>query len=248
IVGQGPARAGLEARAAARGADGLLAVSSAMADDMVALGMPADRIRVHHTGVDAAMFAPVDRAAAKAALGVAGPLLVSVGYLIERKGQRLAIEALPRLPGATLLIVGQGPARAGLEARAAALGLSDRVRFLGSLPHAALPALLGAADVMVLPSASEGLANVWVEALSCGTPVVTADVGGARSVVNRPAAGRLAALDPSAIAAAIGDILADPPTQQAARAAVAAFTWKANTAALYDHLRGLVGQRTRRPA
>ena len=106
-------------------------MSGPLRDDMIALGMPGERIRVHHTGVDRALFAPRDRAAAKAALGVDGPLLISVGYLIERKGQRLAIEALPAIPGATLLIVGQGPARAELEARIAALGLGDRVRMLG---------------------------------------------------------------------------------------------------------------------
>ena len=68
-----------------------------------------------------------------------------------------------------------------------------RVRFLGARPHDELPGLLAAADVMVLPTVSEGLANVWVEALACGTPVVTSDVGGAREVIDRPAAGRLVA-------------------------------------------------------
>ncbi|WP_156679068.1 glycosyltransferase [Sphingomonas profundi] len=222
--------------AAGRAADGLLAVSGPLRQDMIALGMPADRIRVHHTGVDPGLFHPRDRAAEKAALGVAGPLLVSIGYLIERKGQRLAIEAIPAIPGATLLIVGDGPAKAELEAGIAALGLGDRVRMLGPLPHAALPPLLAAADIMVLPSSSEGLANVWVEALACGTPVITADVGGAREVVNRPAAGRLVPLDPAAIAAAANGILRDPPAVAEVLAAVAGFTWEANTAALHAHL------------
>ena len=226
---------------AGQAAAGLLAVSGPLRDDMIALGMPAERIRVHHTGVDRALFRPCDRAAAKAALGVTGPLLTSIGYLIERKGQRLAIEALPAIPGATLLIVGQGPAKADLEARIAALGLGDRVRMLGPLPHAALPALLCASDAMVLPSSSEGLANVWVEALACGTPVVTSDVGGAREVIDRPAAGRLAALDAGAIAAAVNDLLANPPAVTETCAAVDGFTWEANAAALHAHLRGVVG-------
>jgi teichuronic acid biosynthesis glycosyltransferase TuaC len=227
--------------AAGQAADGLLAVSGPLRDDMIALGMPAERIHVHHTGVDRALFHPIDRAAAKAALGVAGPLLVCIGYLIERKGQRLAIEALPAISGATLLIVGQGPARAELEAKIEALGLGDRVRMLGPLPHGELPALLSAADAMVLPSSSEGLANVWVEALACGTPVICADVGGAREVVNRSAAGRLVALDPPAIAAAANDILRDPPAVADVVVAVDGFTWEANRQALYTHLRGLVG-------
>ncbi|MDB5683785.1 MAG: glycoside hydrolase [Sphingomonas bacterium] len=221
---------------AARQADGLLAVSAALREDMVALGAPRDRISVHYTGVDLDRFRPVDRAGAKAALGVRGPLLLSVGYLIDRKGQQIAVAAMRDLPGATLLIVGQGPARAALEQQIAALGLGDRVRLLGALPHEALPPLFAAADVMVLPSAAEGLANVWVEALASGTPVVTSDVGGAREVIDRAAAGRLVARDPAAVAAAIGEILADPPLQHVVRATAERFTWARNTQSLYDHL------------
>ena len=227
--------------AAGRAADGLLAVSGALRDDMAALGIPRDRIRVHHTGVDLAQFRPSpDRQAAKAALGVDGPLILSVGYLIERKGQRLVVEAMKALPDATLLIVGEGPDRAVLEAMIATPDLHGRVRLLGSQPHAELPRLFAAADVMALPSASEGLANVWVEALACGTPIVISDVGGAREVVDRPEAGRLAARDVGAIAAAIGELLHAPPDPQSVRAAALRFTWEANTASLYAHLSGLV--------
>ncbi|HYN45333.1 MAG TPA: glycosyltransferase, partial [Allosphingosinicella sp.] len=92
--------------AAGRAADGLLAVSGALRADMAALGMPEDKIRVHHTGIDLDRFRPADRAAAKAALGVEGPLLVCAGALLERKGQDLAIAALKALPGATLILGG----------------------------------------------------------------------------------------------------------------------------------------------
>jgi len=218
-------------------AGGLLAVSGALREDMIALGMAADKIQVHYTGVDLDRFRPAERAAAKAALGVSGPLLLSVGYLIDRKGQQIAVAAMPSLPGATLLIVGQGPARAALEAQIAALGLGDRVRLLGPLPHEALPALFAAADVMVLPSAAEGLANVWVESLASGTPIVTSDVGGAREIVDRPVAGRLAARHPAAVATAVREILAEQPGQNDVRAAAARFTWEANCQSLYDHLR-----------
>jgi teichuronic acid biosynthesis glycosyltransferase TuaC len=225
--------------AAGRDAAGLLAVSAALKADMALLGMPAERIRVHHTGVDLDRFRPVDRAAAKAALGVAGPLIVTAGALIPRKGQRVAIEALAMLPGATLILVGDGEDRAALERQAAALGLSERVRFLGVRPHEELPALLAAADVMVLPTASEGLANVWVEALACGTPVVTTNVGGAADAIDRPAAGRLVARDADAIAAAVREILADPPAPKDVRASAHRFTWEANSATLFDHLAGV---------
>ncbi len=226
---------------AGKAANGLLAVSAALKGDMAALGLPEERIRVHYTGVDLERFRPTDRVVAKAALGVGGPLLLTVGHLIERKGQSIAIDAMRALPEATLLIVGEGQSRSSLEGQIAAGGLGNRVRLLGSLPHEALPQLFAAADVMVQPSASEGLANVWVEALACGTPVVTTDVGGAREIIDRPAAGRLAPREPEAIAAAVRELLATPPAPTEVRAAAERFTWAANSAALYEHLAGISG-------
>ena len=173
---------GAQVIAAGQAADGLLAVSGALKGDMAALGMPEARIRVHYTGIDLDRFRPADRRAAKAALGVSGPLLVGVGTLMARKGQHVAIEALTRLPDATLILAGDGPERTALGRLAARLGVAGRVRFLGDRPHEELPALLAAADVMVLPTASEGLANVWIEARACGAPVVTCDAGGAPMV------------------------------------------------------------------
>jgi teichuronic acid biosynthesis glycosyltransferase TuaC len=221
-------------------ADGLLAVSQAMKADMVVLGMPEARVRVHHTGVDLARFAPADRMAAKANLGVAGPLVVSLGALIPRKGHDIAIRAIANVPGATLLIVGEGPERAALQALAGQIGVTDRVKLLGSVPHAGLPALLAAADVMALASSSEGLANAWVEALACGTPIVITEAGGAREVVTDPEYGRIVAREPGAFATAIGDLLRHPPAQEAVRRGAVGFTWEANSAALREHLSCLV--------
>lgn len=222
--------------AAGRAANGILAVSAAMREDMIALGMPAEKIRLHYTGLDLEAFRPADRAAAKAAFGVAGPLLVAAGGLYVRKGQDLAIEALKAIPGATLLLVGDGSDRARLEGLAAGLP----VRFLGVRPHSELPGLLAAADVMVLPTVSEGLANVWVEALACGTPVVTSDVGGAREVIDRPAYGRLVPRDPKEIAAAVRELLGDPPPQALVREGALRFSWERNGAEQAAYLAGLV--------
>ena len=229
--------------AAGLGAAGLLAVSAALRDDMAALGLPPEKIRVHHTGVDLDRFRPIDRQAAKAAMGVSGPLLVTAGALIARKGQEFAIEALARLPEATLILVGDGPDRAGLERRAARPDVAGRVHFLGAKPHAELPALLAAADVAVQPSASEGLANVWVEALACGTPVVTCAVGGAGDVVDRAEAGRLVPRDAAAIAAAVRELLDDPPPPGEVRKAAERFSWARNAEELEAHLREVSGRR-----
>lgn len=223
---------GAQIVAAGRAASGLLAVSGALREEMIALGLPAEKIRVHHTGIDLDRFRP-DAAAPS---GDDGPRLIIVGHLIPSKGQEVALAALEAIPGATLTLVGDGPDRSKLEGIARERGLSGRVRFLGVQPHAALPALLAAADAMVLPTATEGLANVWVEALACGTPVATCDVGGARDVIDRPEAGRLVPRDPLAIAAAVRDILAAPPDKNKVREAAKRFSWDKNGAELAAHL------------
>lgn len=241
--GRAPAT-GKQVVAAGQAADGILAVSQAMKADIAALSIPAKRIRVHHTGVDLTRFAPRDQVAAKSALGIDGPLIVSVGALIPRKGHDIVIDAVAALPGAQLRIAGEGPERPRLAAQIARLGLGDRVKLLGSVAHGELPPLLAAADVMALASSSEGLANAWVEALASGTPIVIPDAGGAGEVVTSLDAGRIAARTAPAFTAAIDALLAAPPARDAVRATAAGFTWEANTAALFDHLSGLVAART----
>lgn len=227
---------------AAQSAAMMLAVSEALKADMVALGMPKDRIVVHYTGLDREAFKPVERGAARALISALpsldvwteGPLLVTPGALIVRKGQALVIEALKELPECHLVLAGTGENEGALRSLAASLGLKDRVQFLGHVNHDLLPQLFSAADAIVLPSESEGLANVWVEALACGTPIVVPDVGGARELLTNPAAGRLAAREPGAIAAAIKEILAKPPAQKAVAETVAGFSWDRNGAAIVD--------------
>lgn len=228
---------------AGRQASGLLAVSAGLIDEMAALGMDRAKITLHRTGIDADLFRPYDRRMCRDQLGLPRdqPVLATVGALIPRKGQRFAIEALPLLPGAILLIAGTGPDEPALRALAASLGLSERVRFLGAVPHGDLPVLLNAADVFVLPSASEGLANAWVEALACGTPVVTTPIPGAQELLTDPAWGRMADRSGPAIAAAAAELLALAPAPDRVQQAVAGMSWQANAAALVEHWRRLAG-------
>jgi teichuronic acid biosynthesis glycosyltransferase TuaC len=229
---------------AAQQAAGLLAVSAAIKADIAALGVDASKIRVHHTGIDRGLFhvPSAPRAALRTSLSVPadGPLLVCVGALIPRKGQGLVIEALPALPHARLAIIGAGEDLAPLEILASDLGVADRVHFLGSLPHAEIARFVQAADVAVLPSSSEGLANAWIEALACGTPLVITDVGGAREVVWSDDGGRIVTREPHAISAAVADLLAHPLDRAAVAATVAEFSWNRNGAALVAHWQGLV--------
>ncbi len=237
---------------AARQAARVLSVSEALKQDMVALGMPAEKIAVHYTGLDHGVFHTVDRQAARQEIAAWDPedeitpvpadgkLLVSTGNLIPLKGQALVIEALAILPDVRLLLAGSGPDHAALRQQAAQLGLSDRVHF-GAYVPTELSILLAAADAMVLPSEREGLANAWIEALACGTPLVITDVGGAREVVTSPAAGRLVERNPLAIAAGIRELLANPPSQAEVAAHAARFSWDANAAQLTEHYRLVAG-------
>ncbi|WP_299324331.1 glycosyltransferase [Parasphingopyxis sp.] len=229
-----------QVREAGLQASGLLAVSEALKVDMVALGMAADKITVHYTGIDKELFRPVDRAEAKQSLGITGPLIVTVGALIPRKGQAIVIDALRDVPDATLWCIGEGPDRPALEKQARALGLGERVRFPGNLPHTEVASLLATADVMALPSVSEGLANAWTESLACGTPIVISSAGGAAELIDRPEAGAITAREPAAIATETRRILADPPDQDAVRATVDRFSWERNSDALFTHLSRLV--------
>jgi teichuronic acid biosynthesis glycosyltransferase TuaC len=226
---------------AAQKATGLLAVSEAIAADIVALGVDPAKIRVHRTGIDRSLFrvASEPRADLRQRLGVPkeGALLVSVGALIPRKGQAFAIEALAALPDARLVLIGEGEDRAMLEKLARDIGVAARVDLLGSRPHVDIARYLQAADIAVLPSASEGLANAWIEALACGTPLVITGAGGAREVLKEPVAGRIVDRSAEDIAAAALEILAHPPARDAVAATVADYSWEANGAALVEHWR-----------
>ena len=226
-------------------ADALIAVSAGLKHGLVQLGAAAEKVRVLRNGVDLTLFRPPgDRAAARAALGLSGPTLLSVGLLIPRKGHLNIIDALPGLPGVTLLIAGEGPHRAALEAQIARLGLGDRVRLLGALPHARLPALYGAADALVLASEREGWANVLLEAMACGTPAIAGPAWGSREAVSSPAAGLV--IDhttPEAIAVAVRTLFSTLPERAATRAHAEAFGWEETTQGQLDLFREVLACR-----
>ncbi len=234
---------------AARTAAGLLAVSQDLAGQMAAMGMDPAKITVHYTGLDRDRFRPFGHTQLRSQLSRElgfdmpdnAPLLACVGALIERKGQGIAIAALRDIPGARLVLIGKGEDEARLRALATSEGVADRVHFAGSIDHDLMPLLLSASDVMVLPTVSEGLANAWVEALACGTPVVTSDVGGARELITCDTAGRLVERNWQAVAAGINAVLNNPPAREAVAALTDAFSWDANAQGLAAHYERLAG-------
>jgi teichuronic acid biosynthesis glycosyltransferase TuaC len=217
---------------AIRDASALVAVSAALKDVLVQLGAPAEKVIVLRNGVETGLFRPpVDRAAVRTALGLKGPALISVGGLIERKGHHRTIEAMGQLHGFELIIVGEGPERERLAGLIVALGLGDRVRLLGPRPHRELPSVYGAADASVLASSREGWANVLLESMACGTPVVAANIPGNPEVVRTPAAGVIYEPNtPGGIAAGVRRLFANLPDRAATRAYAEPFSWDETTA------------------
>ncbi len=208
-------------------ADAVIAVADALKQELARIGAPSENITVLRNGVDLEKFSPADREAERRVLGLDGLVLASVGQLIERKGHGVVIDALKDLPSATLLIVGEGPERKMLAARARLAGVETRVRFLGQANHDDLRGVYAAADILVLASSREGWPNVLLEAMACGTPCVASNVWGTSEVIAAPEAGRLAKeRTPAAVADAVKDLLASPSGRKAARAYAEKHSWE----------------------
>lgn len=208
----------------------MITVCEALKTEMVRFGMDETRITPLRNGVDLALFRPVEREMTRKQLGMDGFTLLSVGYLDPRKGHDHIIGALAEMPDVKLLIAGSGPDRRKLEALAKAVGVADRVTFLGPLPQDMLRQYYGAADALVLASSREGWANVLLEAMACGTPVVATNVWGTPEVVCSPVAGVLMpSRSPKGVADGVRQLRANYPDHAATRAYAEGFSWEATT-------------------
>lgn len=226
-------------------ADRVITVSAALRDLALALGADPGRVRTIGNGIDLAKFRPLPRSDARRAFGLPAdaPVLVTIGTLVERKGFHRVIEVMPRLlrthPDLQYLVVGgagpEGDDSARLHALVETLGLQRHVRFLGPLAPEALHVPLSAASAFVLASRYEGWANVLLEAMACGLPVVATDVGGNAEVVARAGLGRIVPFgDADALAAAIEDALAIEWDRRAIRAYAEDNAWDVRIAQVVD--------------
>jgi teichuronic acid biosynthesis glycosyltransferase TuaC len=198
--------------------------------------VPPERTLVVGNGVDLSRFRPLPRADQRRALGLEAdaPVLVSVGGLCERKGFHRVMAELPALrqrhPGLRYLVVGgaspEGDWSERLRKLAAELQLEDCVVFAGAQPPDRLAQWLSAADVFVLATRNEGWANVFLEAMACGLPVVTTRVGGNAEVVNEPWLGEVVDFgDAVALQDAMQRALVQPWDRGLIRAHAEANTW-----------------------
>lgn len=235
-------------RWAARQASACIGVSAALGRRLRDLGAPDSSVEVLPNGVDCDQFRPEPAAAARTRLRLpaSGPVILSVGNLVELKRHRLLLEAFAviraRYPQAVLAIVGEGPLRASLRSRAEALGLGEALVLPGAVEQAQLRWWYSAADLSVLASSREGWPNVLLESMACGTPVLASRVGGVPEIVVDATLGRTFATDSAEVlAAALDEALAVSWDRAAVRAHALSCSWERTSRRQAELFAGMAG-------
>jgi teichuronic acid biosynthesis glycosyltransferase TuaC len=221
--------------------DAVFTVGSDLRKRALELGVPPDKVHDFRQGVDTHRFFPGDPGEARERLSLAapGPILVWVGRMIPVKGLEVLLEACRLLhrerPGFRLVLVGDGPLRPKLEAEVAAQGLVGTVLFAGAVAHHGLPDWYRAADLTVMSSWSEGIPNVLLESLACGTPFVATAVGSIPELAIDPGQDIVRPGDAGALARAIAHRLGHPVE----RRAMVQYRWSDTAATVVSALTSL---------
>jgi glycosyltransferase involved in cell wall biosynthesis len=243
---------GSRLKRAIRGADRLIAVSQALRQIAIDQGVAPEKAVVIGNGIDLDKFRPIDQAKAREMLGLPADakVIVSVGTLVERKGFHRVIELLPalrkRYPNLHYLIVGgagpEGDNSRQLRQMASDLALEDCVHFLGPYAPDKLHVPLSASNLFVLATSYEGWANVFLEAMACGLPVVSTKVGGNAQVVNADHLGTLVEFgNASALERAIDDALERTWNYEAIKAYAHSQAWEHRIPPLLEIFESVVG-------
>lgn len=200
-----------------RAGDGVIAVSRDLSENMIGFGVRRDRIRIVYSGVDTNCFQPGSKSDARARLGLdAGmPLILYVGNFFHVKGVDVLVDACGKLAGSGMRFVcqmiGQGPMQKDVERQIASRGLQQQVILAGAKSHVELPDWFRAADALVLPSRSEGVPNVLMEAAACGTPFIASRVGGVPEISHLGSGELIPPGDATALADAMRKVLGSSP-------------------------------------
>ena len=229
----------------------LFSVSGSLRQHAIGLGISPSKVRVVGNGVDLDKFHPVSKGDArkKFSLPEGARVIISVGALVERKGFHRVIEVLPELidkfPGLHYLIVGgsspEGDNRTMLEQQVRSLGLERHVHFLGPIPSSELKWPLSAADLFVLSTGNEGWANVFLEAMAIGLPVITTDVGGNAEVVCRDELGTIVPFgDHRALSSALDKALHKQWNRDAIRAYAEENAWDTRVVILTEEFQSIL--------
>lgn len=221
----------------------MITVCKALKEEMVAMGINDNKISSLRNGVDLKLFNPSSKNEIRSKLNISGKMLLSAGYLIERKGHHLIVDALQQLPGFKLYIAGDGELDGQLKLRAKQQGVADRVVFLGALDSEQLRDYMVAADALVLASSREGMANVLLESIACGTPVVATPLWGTPEVVSSSKAGVLMkARSVEGVVDGVRQLFANYPSVDDTRAHGENFSWDATTQGQLAIFRNIIGK------
>jgi glycosyltransferase involved in cell wall biosynthesis len=213
-------------------ADHVISVCDALKEEMVHLGIRREKITVVPNGIDLDGFKPDDRSIARNKVGLRedGKILLSVGSLTPRKGIHFTLEGLPLIlhqhNDLEFYVIGEGPYRKNLERLTRKLNLEGRVHLVGERPHSELSSWYSAADIVCLASSREGWANVIMESLACGTPVVATNVWGAPEIITSKDVGMLVRQSPEAIAHGVIEALSRNWDRDKIRIHVMGRTWE----------------------
>jgi glycosyltransferase involved in cell wall biosynthesis len=215
---------------AIRQANANLAVCNALSVELDQLQPNEETAITVRNGVDLDLFRYVDSMQqqdlrAKLNIPLSKKIAVVVGWLVERKGQHLIIESLPNCPELQVYFIGTGEQQMALQARVMALGLQHRVTFVGSLPQSELCDWFGAADLSILASSREGWANVLLESMACGTPVVATNIWGTPEIVSEYDAGVLIDRSSEGITFGVNTLLTEPRDRLKVRQHAEKFSW-----------------------
>ncbi|UPW19197.1 glycosyltransferase [Agarivorans sp. TSD2052] len=226
LLAKDPARA-KQIKKASVSALGILSVSQALAKEMVGLGIEHAKISVIYNGVDHQKFGGVT------ARPFRQNYVLYVGNLKADKGVLELYQGFAQIaseqPALQLVYAGTGAMKRIIEQQADADDLAKRVHFLGSVEHALLPAWVAHADLLALPSYAEGVPNVVLEAMACGTPVLATSVGGIPEVVDEACCGVLIPpQDSIAVAQGLQQILARKWDKQTIKQHASQFSWQTN--------------------
>jgi len=215
---------------AAEAAAALITVSNNLRHDLIEMGVKPEKITTLRNGVDLDRFQETNRQELRDKYGTAKVMLFA-GWLIPRKRLDIVLGVAAKLDDVTTIIVGDGPMRNELEAKVHHEGLSEKVIFCGQVSPEDMPRYYSAADVLLLPSDREGWANVLLESMACGTPVVTRAVGGAPDLITQPVAGRVVdSEDTDDIAAAVSEVLMADYKREHVRSFAEGFDWRETSA------------------
>jgi glycosyltransferase involved in cell wall biosynthesis len=242
VIARDPLLGG-QIRWALRQAAGVVAVSNGLKERVEALGVPSEKVRVLHNGVNLDRFGLQERAVVRERLGLPQErrTILFVGNLLAGKGALDLLDAVHLLAAhATemplLVYVGGGKDREILEASISRYGMDAHIRLVGPRPHEEVPDWIAAADLLCLPSHNEGCPNVVLEALACGRPVVATRVGAIPDFIDERTGALVLPRDTKGLAAALESVLTRVWDAEALRRRVQPLSWEENAATLAAEL------------